>query len=85
MHKPIILDTKCLLSHCQVRWIAVPGASAQEYLKTSETRLYFVADRIFEITLEMYKDPRKVVQDGAEAGATLPTFDPTLCTECHRN
>lgn len=37
----------------------------EEYLKTSETRLYFVADRIFEITLEMYKDPRKVVQDGA--------------------
>jgi hypothetical protein len=35
----------------------------QEYLKTSMTRLYFVADRIFEMTLEMYENPRKMVQD----------------------
>ena len=27
------------------------------------TRLYFVADRIFEMTFEMYENPRKMVQD----------------------
>lgn len=39
-----------------------------EYLKTSMTRLYFVADRIFEMTFEMYENPRKMVQDITSVG-----------------
>lgn len=47
-------------------FLSVPAA--QEYLKTSMTRLYFVADRIFEMTLEMYENPRKMVQDITSVG-----------------
>eukprot|EP00435_Cladocopium_sp_Y103_P045546 s1188_g13.t1 len=42
--------------------------AAQEYLKTSMTRLYFVADRIFEMTLEMFENPRKMIQDITSVG-----------------
>lgn len=35
----------------------------QEFLKTSMTRLYFVADKIIEMTLEMFDDPVKMVEE----------------------
>eukprot|EP00931_Biecheleriopsis_adriatica_P074845 TRINITY_DN4882_c0_g1_i2.p1 TRINITY_DN4882_c0_g1~~TRINITY_DN4882_c0_g1_i2.p1 ORF type:complete len:1278 (+),score=337.48 TRINITY_DN4882_c0_g1_i2:114-3947(+) len=36
-----------------------PGG--QEYFKQSATRLYFIADKVFEMTLEMYKEPKNMV------------------------
>lgn len=47
-------------------FVSLPAA--EEYLKTSMTRLYFVADRIFEMVLEMYENPRKMVQDITSVG-----------------
>ncbi|CAJ1356900.1 unnamed protein product [Effrenium voratum] len=40
---------------------AVPAG--QDYLKTSATRMNFIADRIVEMTLEMYERPRKMAEE----------------------
>ncbi|CAE8726834.1 unnamed protein product, partial [Polarella glacialis] len=40
----------------------------QSYFKQSTTRLYFIADKIVEMTLEMYRDPKKVVEDISALG-----------------
>lgn len=37
--------------------------SAQEYLKTSMTRLYFVADRIIQMTFELLDNPEKMIEE----------------------
>eukprot|EP00933_Yihiella_yeosuensis_P026151 TRINITY_DN20287_c2_g1_i1.p1 TRINITY_DN20287_c2_g1~~TRINITY_DN20287_c2_g1_i1.p1 ORF type:complete len:1012 (-),score=255.36 TRINITY_DN20287_c2_g1_i1:249-3284(-) len=42
--------------------------SGQDYFKQSTTRLYWIADRVVEMTLEMYRDPRKMVEDISALG-----------------
>jgi len=37
--------------------------AGQDYFKQSTTRLYFLADRVVEITADMFKHPRKMVQE----------------------
>ncbi|CAK9000684.1 unnamed protein product [Durusdinium trenchii] len=37
--------------------------AGQDHFKQSTTRLYFLADRVVEITLDMFKRPRKMVQE----------------------
>lgn len=43
-----------------------PGG--QDYFKQSATRLYFIADKVFEMTLEMYKDPKSMVDNISALG-----------------
>merc|ERR1719414_2724862 len=40
----------------------------QDYFKQSTTRLHFIADRIVAMTLEIYKDPKKMVEDISALG-----------------
>ncbi|CAE8728946.1 unnamed protein product, partial [Polarella glacialis] len=40
----------------------------QDYFKQSTTRLYFIADKVTEMTLGMYRDPKKVVEDISALG-----------------
>ncbi|CAE8658588.1 unnamed protein product [Polarella glacialis] len=40
----------------------------QDYFKQSTTRLHFIADKVTEMTLEMYRDPKKVVEDISALG-----------------
>ena len=42
--------------------------AGQDYFKQSTTRLHFIADRIVAMTLEIYKDPKKMVEDMAALG-----------------
>ncbi|CAE8734530.1 unnamed protein product, partial [Polarella glacialis] len=42
--------------------------AGQDYFKQSTTRLYFIADKVVEMTLEMYRDPKKVVEDISALG-----------------
>jgi len=43
-----------------------PGG--QDYFKQSTTRLYWLADKVVEMTIEMYKDPRKMVEEISALG-----------------
>ena len=36
--------------------------AGQDHFKQSTTRLYFIADKIIEMTMEMYREPRAMVQ-----------------------
>jgi hemoglobin-like flavoprotein len=36
--------------------------AGQDFFKQSTTRLYWIADKVVEMTLEMYKEPRKMVE-----------------------
>merc|ERR1719436_1973573 len=42
--------------------------AGQDYFKQSTTRLHFIADRIVEMTLDIYKDPKKMVEDISALG-----------------
>merc|ERR1712190_398171 len=42
--------------------------AGQDYFKQSTTRLHFIADRIVAMTLEIYKDPKKMVEDISALG-----------------
>ncbi|CAE8718508.1 unnamed protein product, partial [Polarella glacialis] len=42
--------------------------AGQDYFKQSTTRLYFIADKIVEMTIEMFRDPRKMVEDISALG-----------------
>merc|ERR1719230_2237895 len=42
--------------------------SGQDYFTQSTTRLHFIADRVVEMTLQIYKDPKKMVEDIAALG-----------------
>ena len=37
--------------------------AGSDFFKQSSTRLYFIADKIIELTLEMYRQPRAMVED----------------------
>ncbi|CAE8729826.1 unnamed protein product [Polarella glacialis] len=45
---------------------AAPGG--QDYFKQSTTRLYFLADKVVDMTIEMYRDPRKMVEEISALG-----------------
>merc|ERR1719499_2645694 len=42
--------------------------AGQDFFKQSTTRLHFIADRIVEMTQELYKDPKKMVEDISALG-----------------
>ncbi|CAJ1371643.1 unnamed protein product [Effrenium voratum] len=42
--------------------------SGQDHFKQSTTRLYFLADRMVEITMDMFRRPRKMVQEISALG-----------------
>ncbi|CAK0822872.1 unnamed protein product [Prorocentrum cordatum] len=42
--------------------------SGQDFFKQSTTRLHFIADRIVSMTLEVYRDPKKMVEDISALG-----------------
>eukprot|EP00441_Pelagodinium_beii_P020751 CAMPEP_0197657622 /NCGR_PEP_ID=MMETSP1338-20131121/44744_1 /TAXON_ID=43686 ORGANISM="Pelagodinium beii, Strain RCC1491" /NCGR_SAMPLE_ID=MMETSP1338 /ASSEMBLY_ACC=CAM_ASM_000754 /LENGTH=1138 /DNA_ID=CAMNT_0043234037 /DNA_START=86 /DNA_END=3499 /DNA_ORIENTATION=+ len=49
------------------RFFALAPAG-QDYFKQSTTRLYWIADKIVEMTLEIYRDPKKMVEDISALG-----------------
>merc|ERR1719262_1680069 len=66
----------------------------QDYFKQSTTRLHFIADRIVAMTLEIYVDPKKMVEDISALGLRhvgygIPTdlFGPfvTACVQVIRS
>merc|ERR1719464_1686594 len=68
--------------------------AGQDYFKQSTTRLHFIADRIVVMTLEIYKDPQKMVEDISALGLRhvgygIPTdlFGPfvTACVQVVRS
>lgn len=42
--------------------------AGQDHFKQSTTRLYFIADKIIEMTMEMYQQPRMMVEDISALG-----------------
>merc|ERR1719436_929050 len=42
--------------------------AGQDYFKQSTTRLHFIADRVVQMTLDIYKDPKKMVEDISALG-----------------
>merc|ERR1719450_1971918 len=42
--------------------------AGQDFFKQSTTRLHFIADRIVSMTLEIFKDPLKMVEDISALG-----------------
>merc|ERR1719446_1658201 len=68
--------------------------AGQDYFKQSTTRLHFIADRVVSMTLEIYKDPKKLVEDISALGLRhvgygIPTelFGPfvTACVQVVRS
>eukprot|EP00933_Yihiella_yeosuensis_P021162 TRINITY_DN1681_c2_g1_i2.p1 TRINITY_DN1681_c2_g1~~TRINITY_DN1681_c2_g1_i2.p1 ORF type:complete len:862 (+),score=212.22 TRINITY_DN1681_c2_g1_i2:241-2586(+) len=49
------------------RFFALAPAG-QDYFKQSTTRLYWIADKVVEMTIEIYRDPRKMVEDISALG-----------------
>ncbi|CAE8629502.1 unnamed protein product, partial [Polarella glacialis] len=58
---------KYLRSEVYKRFFA-NAPTGQDYFKQSTTRLFFIAGQVFEMTLEMYRDPRKMVEDISALG-----------------
>merc|ERR1719401_3128177 len=42
--------------------------AGQDYFKQSTTRLHFIADKLVAMTLDMYKDPKRMVEDISALG-----------------
>merc|ERR1719229_2003731 len=42
--------------------------AGQDYFKQSTTRLHFIADKLVTMTLDMYKDPKRMVEDISALG-----------------
>merc|ERR1719401_3229123 len=68
--------------------------AGQDYFKQSTTRLHFIADKLVSMTLEIYKDPKKMVEDISALGLRhvgygIPTdlFGPfvTACVQVVRS
>ena len=58
---------------CRFFQVAPAG---QDHFKQSTTRLYFIANKIIEMTMEMYREPRAMVQaDSAVAWASATKYD----------
>jgi hemoglobin-like flavoprotein len=70
------------------RFFALAPAG-QDFFKQSNTYLHFIADRIIQMTLEIYKDPKKMVDDISalglrHVGYAIPTefFNPFVSACC---
>eukprot|EP00931_Biecheleriopsis_adriatica_P123585 TRINITY_DN9863_c1_g2_i1.p1 TRINITY_DN9863_c1_g2~~TRINITY_DN9863_c1_g2_i1.p1 ORF type:complete len:1199 (+),score=285.59 TRINITY_DN9863_c1_g2_i1:71-3667(+) len=61
-------DTKQILRQEVYSKFFVLAPAGQDYFKQSTTRLYFIADKILEMTLDMYKEPRRMVDDISALG-----------------
>jgi len=64
--------------------------AGQEYFKQSTTRLHFIADKVVSMTLEMYREPKRMIEDLSalglrHVGYAIPTelFGPfvTACVQ----
>jgi len=42
--------------------------AGQDYFKQSTTRLFFIADKLVQMTLDMYKEPKRMVEDISALG-----------------
>jgi len=42
--------------------------AGQDYFKQSTTRLYFIADKLVQMTLDMYREPKRMVEDISALG-----------------
>merc|ERR1719401_3311662 len=42
--------------------------AGQDYFKQSTTRLHFIADKLVSMTMDMYKDPKRMVEDISALG-----------------
>jgi len=90
------------LDEQQQEWVRVEvyknffklAPAGQDYFKQSTTRLHFIADRVTSMTLEVYKEPKKMVEDISALGLRhvgygIPTelFGPfvTGCCEVVKN
>ena len=61
-----------------MRWRFFQIAPAgQDHFKQSTTRLYFIADKIIEMTMEMYQQPRAMVE-AASAGVWAAAIDDSI-------
>ena len=66
----------------RVFFTAAPAG--QDYFKQSNTYLHFIADRVIEMTLEIYQSPVKMVDDVSalglrHVGSAIPTVFQALC------
>eukprot|EP00440_Ansanella_granifera_P053707 gb/GFBE01058222.1/.p1 GENE.gb/GFBE01058222.1/~~gb/GFBE01058222.1/.p1 ORF type:complete len:1285 (+),score=394.99 gb/GFBE01058222.1/:1-3855(+) len=61
-------DQRQLLREGQYTKFFALAPGGQEYFKQSATRLYFIADKVLEMTLEMYKEPKTMVDDISALG-----------------
>lgn len=61
-------DTKQIIrQEVYVKFFALAPAG-QDYFKQSTTRLYFIADKILDMTLDMYKEPYRMIDDISALG-----------------
>jgi len=86
-------QTQHLRREVYAKFFALAPAG-QDFFKQSTTRLHFIADRIVEMTLHIYKNPKKMVEDISALGLRhvgygIPTelFGPfvTACVQVVRN
>jgi len=49
--------------------------TGQEYFKQSTTRLHFIADKVAGLTMDMFKDPKRIVEDLSAIGLRHVTYD----------
>ncbi|CAE8622519.1 unnamed protein product [Polarella glacialis] len=61
-------DSRDYLRRESYRRIFALAPASQDYFKQSTTRLYFIADKVVEMTIEMYRDPKKMVEDISALG-----------------
>eukprot|EP00435_Cladocopium_sp_Y103_P045434 s1627_g13.t1 len=60
-------DVYVLRKNIYQRFFQIAPAG-QDHFKQSTTRLYFIADKIIEMTMEMYQQPRAMVEDLSALG-----------------
>jgi hypothetical protein len=54
--------------------------AGQDYFKQSTTRLYFIADKLVAMTLDMYKEPKRMVEDISALGLPMSAMaSPPTC------
>lgn len=58
-----VSEVKSIVATAIGRFFQVAPAG-QDHFKQSTTRLYFIADKIIEMTMEMYQQPRMMVEAG---------------------
>ena len=59
----LVSEVKTIAAAVICRFFQIAPAG-QDHFKQSTTRLYFIADKIIEMTMEMYQQPRMMVEAG---------------------